>query len=493
MTPEPRFRRAALAALAVALALHGFGALAASEDPPATPASPDAARQQDAPPADTSASAAPQPAATTAAEPAIPLSAELMTLRQSAVEAYNRRDWNAAATAADSFAEAFEAAGLPHLGADYALVAFVGGHARYELWKADPEGFRYDFPSEVIAPMEESLTLLQDAPFFKYTVLGTAQFDWFKARGYHDADVEDAANWNGYRALLARADELQGQPLDSQEYETFARHVLQYIARAFEAARYSSAPDVYLIRVREACRLGFGTAYDDRFVQLYQVVGFDDGNVRAGVLWQAGLDMMSAEAPVADEVLKTFNEAAEVARSDRAKAEVYRQMADFSSRQDGYTYKAQAVEYGRTAYRLDPENKDIRLQFGTSLHVLSYADYASGRYEDALRSAQEATSFDWDGNEYAYFDLSRALANFGEKHESIKNAQLAYDKARRRYDGDELEPFRTNYANVLRQFGLSTAAARLEREAAARAASVAAPAASAAAPAETERSGGAKP
>ena len=46
-------------------------------------------------------------------------------------------------------------------------------------------------------------------------------------------------------------------------------------------------------------------------------------------------------------------------------------MADYASRQDESDYKLKAVEYGRMAFKLDPENSEIQVQYGTSLHVVS--------------------------------------------------------------------------------------------------------------------------
>ena len=386
------------------------------------------------------------------------------TLRQAAVDAYNQRNWTAAAEAADAFVSALDAQGLPHAGADFALVAFIGGHAKFEIWKQNPDTFKWDYDRDVVGAMQASLKILQDDPFFKYNILGSAYFEKLKHDHFRDPALENQASWYLYKALLARAEELQDKPRDSEEYTAFVKYVLLYINRCFEMARHSRVPQVYLVRVREACRLGFGSKYDDRFAQLYRVVGFDDGNVLAGVLWQTGLDMMNAGKASPDEVLEVFRQAAQATRGYKERAEIYRQMADYASRQDGHAYKLKAVEYGRMAFKLDPENPDIQAQYGTSLHVISYAHYNRGRYEEALKAAKEATSFEWDGDEVAYFDLSRAEANFGDKINALLHAEKAYDKARRKYQGAELQPFRQNYVNILRQFGLSAKAAQIEAE-----------------------------
>jgi tetratricopeptide (TPR) repeat protein len=109
-----------------------------------------------------------------------------------------------------------------------------------------------------------------------------------------------------------------------------------------------------------------------------------------------------------DTVLALFNRSAELARSHDDRAEVYRQMADFVSTMDEPERRAQAAEFARRAYSLNPIDPEIRRQLGSALHLLSYAAYASGRFDDALQQAREAVRFEWEGMEAALFDLSRA-------------------------------------------------------------------------------------
>jgi hypothetical protein len=387
---------------------------------------------------------------------------QLNDLQKTAVASYNQRDWAPAAQAADAYEAALDEHGLPRAGADYAVVAFIGGHARFELWKADASTFSYDFEEDVVGAMKESLRILQDDPFFKHNILGTAYFEKLRQEHYESLELENAANWHMMKALLARHDELRDAPRDSEEYTAFAKYLLMYANRAFEMARHSPNPELYLIRVREACRMGFGSEFDDRFAQLYQVVGFDDGNAKAGILWQTALDLMNTEGSDPGEVLATFASAAAETEGETYRAEVFRQMADYASRQDGHDYKLKAVEYGRMAFKLDPTNEEIQVQYGTSLHVVSYAHYVSGRYDDALEAAQEATSFEWAGDEVAYFDLSRSQANFGDKINALTHAEHAYEKALKKYSGEELQPYRQNYVNILRQFGLVEKAEQVE-------------------------------
>jgi len=389
---------------------------------------------------------------------------QLAEIQREAIAAYNDRQWTRAAGAADRYVEALDGFGLPHAGSDYALVAFIGGHARFEVWKADPPSFSYDFQRDVLGAMLESLHILQDDPFFKHNVLATACFEKLESENFHNLELENLANWHFLKALISRRDALRLTERDSEEFLAFEKYLLLYISRAFEMARYSNAPEIYLVRVREACRMGFGGKFTDRFAQLYRVVGFDRGNVRAGVLWQLGLDLMNTDGSDPEEVLGLFSEAATETRGLRERAEIYRQMSDFASRQDGYNYRLRAVEYARQAFKLDPANPEIQVQYGTSLHVLAYAHYNSGRFDESLKLAREAISFQWEGDEVAYFDLSRAEANFGLKLEALRHAQQAYEQARHKLGGEEVQPYRQNYANLLRQFGMARQATIVEQE-----------------------------
>lgn len=386
----------------------------------------------------------------------------LEAVKNAAITAYNARDWDAAADHAGRYEAELEAAGLPLAGADYALVAFIGGHAQFEIWKRDPDAFRGDFDEDVVGAMERSLKILQDDPFYKHNVLASAYYEKLRRDHFQDLELENRANWHMLRALMARYEELEDAPRDSEEFTAFAKYLLLYANRAFEMARHSEVPELYLVRVREACRMGFGSRFADRFARLYEVVGFDDGNTRAGVLWQIALDMMNGGEHTPREVLDTFAEAAAETRGQRERAEIFRQMSDFASRQDEHQFKLDAVEYARKAFRLDPDNPEIRVQYGTSLHVLSYAHFQSGRFREALDVAEEAVAFEWEGDEVAYFDLSRAQANFGDKINALVNAEKAWQKARTRFEGDELQPFRQNYVNILRQFGLPRKAEEIE-------------------------------
>ena len=102
------------------------------------------------------------------------------------------------------------------------------------------------------------------------------------------------------------------------------------------------------------------------------------------------------------------------------------------------------------------------MQYGSSLHVISYAHFNANRFKEALHAAEEATSFEWGGDEVGYFDLSRAQANFGDRINAIAHAERAFDKARKKFQGAELQPFKQNYVNILRQFGLAQKAAEVE-------------------------------
>ena len=162
-----------------------------------------------------------------------------------------------------------------------------------------------------------------------------------------------------------------------------------------------------------------------------------------------------------NEVLSIFNVAADLTRRARDRAEVYRQMSDYATTLDRPERRRQAADFARRAYGLDPGSVEIRNQFGTALHVLSYGAYASGQFEVARDHAREAVTFEWEGMEVAIFDLSRAAAEMGRETEALTHGERAYRIARRTMDGSSLQPFAQNYLNILRQFGQESLAARV--------------------------------
>ena len=107
---------------------------------------------------------------------------------------------------------------------------------------------------------------------------------------------------------------------------------------------------------------------------------------------------------------------------------------------------------------------EIRRQYGTALHLLSYAAYASGKFDEARGRAQEAVTFEWEGMEVAFFDLSRAAAEMGQETEALTHGERAFRMARGRAEGASLQPFAQNYVNILRQFGQEGLAARVLSE-----------------------------
>jgi len=244
-------------------------------------------------------------------------------------------------------------------------------------------------------------------------------------------------------------------------YDLYARHLLFYLERCLDLAQESESADLYLQRIRSVARGGFGSAYDDRFWQIFDLTYFDDGNMRAAALWQHGLDAMQDAGTDPDAVLALFRRAADLTRRHADRAEVYRQMADFVSTMDEPERREQAADFARQAYALNPIDAEIRRQLGSALHLLSYAAYASGRFDDALRHAREAVRFQWEGMEAALFDLSRAAAELGHETEALTHGEHAYRMAKESSDGAALQPFAQNYVNILRQFGQDGLAARI--------------------------------
>ncbi len=385
--------------------------------------------------------------------------ADLAVLRSRAVSAYNDQKYQTAAKHAAAYLEQAREKG--RTGREVASVAFILGHARYELHRQSGQPYEEDYAADVVAPLEESLRILQDDPAFKHMLLGNAYHTLWEMEGRHDPEAEARAHWHLLKSILIREAAVQALPKKDPAYDLFARHLLFYLERCLDLAQDSASANLYLQRIRSVARGGFGTAYNDRFWQVFDLTYFDDGNMRAAALWQHGLDAMQDAGLDPDAVLALFKRSAELTRSRNDRAEVYRQMADFVSTMDEPERRVQAADLARQAYTLNPIAPEIRRQLGSALHLLSYAAYASGRFDDALQQAREALRFPWEGMEAALFDLSRAAAELGHETEALTHGERAYRMARQEAEGAALQPFAQNYVNILRQFGQDGLAARI--------------------------------
>ena len=402
------------------------------------------------------------PAAAAPARPSAAEPADMAALRNDIIATYNAQNYARAAALAGHWLERAGAEG--RTGREVAAISFILGHSRYELHQKEPARYAGDYRADVVMPIDESLRILQDDPAFKNMLLGNAWHTLWSEGGRTDADAEARGHWHLLKSILLRQEGVRGLAPTAPGYELFARHVLFYLERCLDYARSSGSADLYIQRLREVAPWGFGTAYDARFWQIYDLAYFDDGHMKAAALWQRGLDLMRDPRSDPDATLAVFAEAADITRRKRDRAEVYRQMSDFASTLDTPARRVQAAEFARQAFDLDPASADIRRQYGTALHLLSYAAYATGKYGDALARAQESVTFEWEGMEVAFFDLSRAAAEMGRETEALTHGERAYRMARARLDGALLQPFAQNYVNILRQFGQEGMAARVQAE-----------------------------
>jgi hypothetical protein len=390
---------------------------------------------------------------------------DLASLRNDAFAAYRAEDYETASRVASRYVERARTEG--RAGRELAAVSFVLGHSRYEVHRASGDLYAGDYRAEVIAPLEESLRVLRDDPAFKNMLLSNAYHTLWSLTGRRDLDVEGRTHWHLFKSILIREAGVRDQPKDSDEYDLFARHLLFYLERCLDLARDSGSPLMYVHRIRSLAPLGFGTGYDERFLQIHELTYFDNGNMKAAALWQRGLDSMLDAGAGADTVLSAFVQAADLTRRARDRAEIYRQMADFASTIDEPVRRVQAAEFARKAYDLAPDDAEIRKQFGSALHVLSYGAFARSEFDEALKHAQESTTFDWEGMEVSYFDLSRAAAELGRQTDALMHGEQAYRLAKVRVEGSALQPFAQNYINILRQFGQEGLALRILTEEAA--------------------------
>jgi hypothetical protein len=388
--------------------------------------------------------------------------ADQTALRNEAITAYNAQNYTRAATLAARWLEHAQADA--RTGREVAALSFILGHSRFELHQKETTRYAGDYKADVVQPIEESLRILQDDPAFKNMLLGNAWHTLWSETGRQDADAEARGHWHLLKSILIRREEVQNVARTAPEYDLFARHALFYLERCLDYARSSDHADLYLARLRSVAPWGFGTTYDARFWQIHDLTYFDDGHMRAAAIWQRGLDLMRDPKADPDDTLATFAQAADITRRKRDRAEVFRQMSDFASTLDTPERRVQASDYASKAYELDPASAEIRRQYGTALHLLSYAAYASGKFDDARARAQESVTFEWDGMEVAFFDLSRAAAEMGQETEALTHGERAFRMARARLEGSALQPFAQNYVNILRQFGQDGLAARVQAE-----------------------------
>jgi len=380
-------------------------------------------------------------------------------LADQALAAYNASDYPTAERLASRYVEAARLSGIT--GRKLAEIQFVLGHSRYEIQHRSQAPYPGDYRADVVSPLEESFRILQDNPAFRTLLLGNAYFELWTRGGRRDADAEAQAHWYCLKSILIRESETPRPSVDPADTERFARYLLFYLDRCLELARRSGTPDLYLYRIRSVAPWGLSSPYADRFRQIDDLTYFDGGNMKAAALWQYALDSLQERSLAVDEMVTRFQTAIDACRQDRSKAEINRQVADYLSVLDLPERREQAADFARRAFELNPADPEVRRQYGSALHLLSFGAYASGRFEDAARYARDAVHFDWQGEELAHFDLSRAAAELGRRDEAIVHGETAYRTAKRSTDAGALQPYAQNYINVLRQFGEDGLAARV--------------------------------
>lgn len=383
-------------------------------------------------------------------------------LAEQALAAYNASDYTAAERLAARYVDAARLSGIT--GRKLAEIQFVLGHSRYEIQHKSQAPYPGDYRKDVVAPLEESFRVLQDNAAFRTFLLGNAYFDLWTKGGRREPDAEAQAHWYYLKSILIRQSDALDADHDASDPEKLARYLLFYLDRCLEMARRSATPELYLYRIRTAAPWGFSSPYADRFRQIDDLTYFDGGNMKAAALWQYALDSLQDHSLPVDEMVSRFQTAIDACRQDHSKAEIDRQVADYLSVLDLPERRKQAADFARRAYEFNSDDPEIRRQYGSALHLLSFGAYASGRFEDALRYAQDAIRFDWQGKELADFDLSRAAAELGRADDAIAHGEQAYRAAKHRADGSSLQPYAQNYINVLRQFGEASLAARILAE-----------------------------
>ncbi|MEE9470508.1 MAG: hypothetical protein V3W32_02245, partial [Gemmatimonadota bacterium] len=118
-------------------------------------------------------------------------SVDINSLRGTVFASYRAEKYDEAAEAAAQYLEAAREQG--RTGREYAAVAFILGHSRYELHRRSGEPYDGDYRGDVVEPIELSLRVLQDDPAFKNMLLANAYYELWVQKGRRDADAERQA------------------------------------------------------------------------------------------------------------------------------------------------------------------------------------------------------------------------------------------------------------------------------------------------------------
>jgi hypothetical protein len=177
-----------------------------------------------------------------------------VALRSRAIAAYNELNYEAAAKQAAAYLE--QARKENRTGREVASVAFILGHARYELHRQSGRPYEGDYALEVVAPLEESLRILQDDPAFKHMLLGNAWYTPWGGRAHRRR-----AEARGHRHLLNRSCCARRMCARSESaLGLFVRAPPLFYLERCPTGAFSDSADLYIQRC--AGGAGRGTAYD---------------------------------------------------------------------------------------------------------------------------------------------------------------------------------------------------------------------------------------
>lgn len=310
-----------------------------------------------------------------------------------------------------------------------------------------------DFYKWVIHPLEEHIRQVQDQIEKKLNYLAAAYNDYYQLLEEKTMDAENNTVWASWWLIL-KLHEKMG--FEKPVTEEIGNAIYRYINTCMLVVEFCPYPEIYKYRIRHACQLGFGIddTYDSIFWQYYEMTFFDDGNIVAGVFLQRALDLARKDLfGKYDQCVQYLKRALKITRSKKAKAELYRNLAELTIALDKVEERPTAANYARQAYLLYPYDQDIRDLYGSTLLALSAGFYQKKNYIDALKYAEDAIEFEWEGDEEIYLILAKCEAAHGMKYKAMKHAYEAYQKACTRLDGEDLKYFRDQYKAILRQFG----------------------------------------
>lgn len=381
-----------------------------------------------------------------------------MEYRNNAASALNAKDYGTLQTIGENWLTSVEKGEVPKLGPTNAQIGFLVG---YGLMQGVDSGTvnlsAEDYRRLVVENLQRHLEVNRKDFVRDVVFLADATRKLYEMGETKSQDDENLAVWSMWRAVV-EAHKKSGfkRPVDDQTVSLIYKYI-EFCKTMVETTEF---PDLYRFRLRNACQLAFGAnkEYDESYFWVwYDKTFFDDGNIRAGVLFQNALDASFAAEETDDAVkgvVQKFQKAIDLTKGNKYKAEIYLQLAEYLNFLSGDTWLDEAYRASQQAYRLNPYDRAIRDTYGSLLFRVGNAAIRDKNYGKALQIGIDGTSFVHEKDYELYLILAQAQQFHGMSIESIKNARTAYLKACTKVKvATDLDYFTQVYKGILENYG----------------------------------------